>query len=110
MQKLQTFNILDVPENVVAKVAEIVNMATKMSIKVEWIDKVAENVFSKVADTMDKVTKISIKVWWIDKVLEAIDAKRDHFTLLQEGHLLRIRLEELQQKTDDVGLLLADWM
>lgn len=38
--KLETFNILDVPDNIVLKAVSTVVVAGKMGIQVEWIDRV----------------------------------------------------------------------
>lgn len=38
--KLESFTILDVPDNVFSKVARIVIVTEKMGIRVEWIDQV----------------------------------------------------------------------
>lgn len=51
---------------------------------------------------------MDIKVERVDRVLEEIGAKRNHFTLLLEAWLLRVRLEELQQEMDDVWRRLAE--
>lgn len=72
VQKLETFNTLDVLENIV----------------------------SKVDDTVDMAATMGIKVGWIIKVLEEIDTKRDHFTLLRDARFLKIRLEEPQQEME----------
>lgn len=56
IQKLETFNILDFPKNMVSKVTDTVVAAAKMGIK-----------FGR-----------------INRVLREIGAKRDHFTLLRE--------------------------
>lgn len=45
MQKLEIFDILDVPDNVVSEVASIVIAAKKMGIKVEWIDKFIRDLY-----------------------------------------------------------------
>lgn len=74
MQKLETLHIMDVPDNVVSKVASTFVVAEKMGISVGLID----------------------------KVLREIDAKRYHFILLREAQLLRIWLDELQEEIDKV--------
>lgn len=79
MQKLENFNILDVPKNLTSNIVDIVDTAED-----------------------------GIKVEWMDRVHREIGAKRDHFVLLQEAPLLRVRLEELQQEMDDVGYRLAE--
>lgn len=40
VRKLETFNILDVPDNIVLKAVSTVVVAGKMGIQVEWIDRV----------------------------------------------------------------------
>lgn len=47
MQKLETFNILELPAQIVSVVADTVDAAAKMSIKVEWIDKVLGEIGAK---------------------------------------------------------------
>lgn len=45
--KLESFNILAIPENVVSKVVDTVDATTKMGIKVRWIDKVLRVIGTK---------------------------------------------------------------
>lgn len=47
MEKLETFVIVDVPDNIVSKVACTIATAKKMGIKVGWIDKVIEDTYAK---------------------------------------------------------------
>lgn len=57
VQKLKSFNILQVSSQKVFEVADVVVASTKMGIKVEWIN----------------------------RVLDEIGAKKDHYALLQEA-------------------------
>lgn len=68
--KLESFNILDISENVVSKVASTI-VATK---------------------------KIGIRVKWLNRVIAESDARRDHFELLLEARLLRIQLENFKKR------------
>lgn len=70
--------------------------------------KVPENVVSKVVDTTDTTTKLGIKVECIDRIVCEIGVKRNHFTMLREARLLRVRLEELQEELEKVGRRLAE--
>lgn len=60
VQKPKTYSILDIPTQTVFKVADTVDVAANMGIKVEWID----------------------------KFLEKIGANKDHYTLIQETQSL----------------------
>lgn len=54
---------------------------------------VPENVVSKAANRIATATKMGIRVWWIDKVLGEIGVKRDHSILLHEARLLELDLK-----------------
>lgn len=62
----------------------------------------------KVADTVEVAAKIGIRVGWIHKVVEEIGAKKHHYTLLREARLLRIRIEELQHEMEEAEGRLGD--
>lgn len=47
VQKLESFNILDVPIDVVSKVERIVAGTEKMGIMIGWLDKVIRDVCAK---------------------------------------------------------------
>lgn len=47
VQKLESFNILDVPIDVVSKVERIVAGTEKMGIMIGWLDKVIRDVCGK---------------------------------------------------------------
>lgn len=78
--KLESFNNLDVPDNVVSKVVSTIIAAEKVGIRVEWID----------------------------KVIGEIGVRRDHFELLREARLLRIQFEEFHEQMGRLGRRLAE--
>lgn len=47
VQKLETFNIQDAPENVVSKMAITIALAEKMGIQVVWINKIIGEISSR---------------------------------------------------------------
>lgn len=50
---------------------------------------------------------MDIKVGWIDRILSERGAKKDHYALILEVKVLRIRIEELQQEKGRVERLLG---
>lgn len=70
VQNLEKSTILEVPTKVISEATDVLAIAAKMGVKVEWTV----------------------------KTLDEIAAKRDHFVLLQEVHKLRRKIEVLACK------------
>lgn len=106
MQKLKIFNILVVSKNILFNVADTVDEATKMGIKVRWTDKVLGEISAKFT-VLREVQLLRLRMKELQKELEEAGsclAELDTETLYRDFNPILLPITKLSCQSRRVSL------